>query len=69
VSEHHSSLGAAFAANSQRISGLKSGEGYLQPVIQWTPIVTNAADTNGAWQFTDSQTENFSQRFYRVLAQ
>jgi hypothetical protein len=36
----------------------------VQPV--WTPIATNTADTNGVFNFTDTQATNFPQRFYRV---
>jgi uncharacterized delta-60 repeat protein len=37
----------------------------LTPPIQWLPVVTNAADTNGVWQFTDTNL-NSAQKFYRV---
>jgi uncharacterized delta-60 repeat protein len=37
----------------------------LQPPIQWLPVLTNAADTNGLWQFTDTNL-NSSQKFYRI---
>ena len=32
----------------------------------WTPIATNVADTNGGFSFSDTQTTNYPQRFYRV---
>jgi hypothetical protein len=34
----------------------------------WTPVSTNVAGSNGQWQFTDTQTTNFPQRFYRTEA-
>ena len=37
----------------------------LTPPIQWLPVLTNAADTNGVWQFTDTNL-NSAQKFYRV---
>lgn len=36
------------------------------PASTWTPVLTNTADTNGIFQFTDTQATNFPQRFYRV---
>ncbi len=32
----------------------------------WQPVATNVLGTNGAWQFTDQQVTNFSQRFFRL---
>ena len=40
----------------------------LTPPISWQSIRTNYADTNGNWQFTDTNL-NFVQKFYRVLGQ
>jgi uncharacterized delta-60 repeat protein len=37
----------------------------LLPPIQWVPILTNAADSNGVWQFTDTNLSN-AQLYYRV---
>jgi uncharacterized delta-60 repeat protein len=37
----------------------------LTPPIQWLPVLTNAADTNGVWQFTDTNL-NSAQKFYRI---
>jgi len=37
----------------------------LTPPIQWLPLLTNTADTNGLWQFIDTNLNN-SQKFYRV---
>jgi hypothetical protein len=49
-----------------------SGQNYvlqtttnLTPPIQWLPVLTNAADTNGVWQFTDTNLDS-PQKFYRV---
>lgn len=36
------------------------------PPVTWTPVLTNSADTNGVFQFTDLPTTNYNQRFYRV---
>jgi Alginate lyase/Immunoglobulin domain/Glycine-rich domain len=38
----------------------------LTPPVTWTPVVTNNADSNGTFSFTDLQVSNFTQRFYRV---
>jgi hypothetical protein len=40
----------------------------LAPPANWTPISTNTAGSNGQWQFTDTQTTNFPQRYYRSQA-
>jgi len=37
----------------------------LTSPIQWLPVLTNAADANGVWQFTDTNLNN-AQKFYRV---
>jgi len=37
----------------------------LLPPIQWLPVLTNAADTNGVCQFTDTNLIS-AQKFYRV---
>lgn len=37
----------------------------LTPPIQWQSLLTNTADTNGVWQFTDTNL-NSAQKFYRV---
>jgi Bacterial Ig domain len=34
----------------------------------WTTISTNIAGSNGLWQFTDTQTTNFTERYYRTQA-
>jgi uncharacterized repeat protein (TIGR03803 family) len=39
----------------------------LTPTIAWQNVSTNAADTNGAWQFTDLNTTGAT-RFYRSYA-
>jgi hypothetical protein len=37
----------------------------LLPPVQWLPVQTNSTDTNGVWQFTDTNLTN-AQKFYRV---
>jgi hypothetical protein len=32
----------------------------------WTPLATNAASTNGAFNFTDPKATNDPWRFYRI---
>ena len=34
--------------------------------VSWSPVATNTFDTNGIWQFTDTQATNFTQQFYRL---
>ena len=38
----------------------------LNPPVLWIPVATNVADTNGNWSFTDTNTADFSNRYYRV---
>jgi sugar lactone lactonase YvrE len=40
----------------------------LTPPINWQPVLTNPADGNGNWQFTDTNL-NGSQKFYRAIGQ
>jgi autotransporter-associated beta strand protein len=40
----------------------------LPPFSGWTSLATNAASTNGVFQFTDAQATNDAQRFYRIQA-
>ena len=40
----------------------------LTPPVNWQPVITNAADTNGNWQFLDTNL-NAGQKFYRALGQ
>jgi hypothetical protein len=40
----------------------------LASPVDWTPISTNVAGSDGQWQFTDTQTTNFLRRFYRTQA-
>jgi uncharacterized repeat protein (TIGR02543 family) len=40
----------------------------LTPPIIWLPVLTNPADANGNWQFTDTNL-NGAQKFYRVMRQ
>jgi hypothetical protein len=42
------------------------GATALAPPVLWVPVVTNVADTNGGFSFTDAQATNFPLRFYRV---
>ncbi|MGI8967049.1 MAG: autotransporter-associated beta strand repeat-containing protein, partial [Limisphaerales bacterium] len=44
---------------------LVAATNLLSP-ITWSPIVTNTADTNGLFNFTDPRATNFLQQFYRV---
>ena len=37
----------------------------LLPPIRWVPILTNAADSNGVWRFTDTNLSN-AELYYRV---
>jgi hypothetical protein len=37
------------------------------PPVNWTPVATNTADGNGVFMFTDLDTTNYHQRFYRVM--
>jgi subtilisin family serine protease len=37
-------------------------------LISWSPVFTDATSTNGAFDFTDSQSTNWPQRFYRATA-
>jgi hypothetical protein len=40
----------------------------LVPPIVWTPLSTNTADIrDGTWYITDTQTTNYTQRFYRSV--
>jgi len=39
----------------------------LAPPINWQPVFTNLADTNGNWTFTDTNTLASPARFYRAL--
>jgi hypothetical protein len=43
---------------------VQSATNLVSP-IQWQPLLTNTADTNGIWQFTDTNINN-AQKFYRV---
>ena len=40
----------------------------LTPPVNWRPVLTNPADGNGNWQFTDTNL-NGSQKFYRAVGQ
>ena len=41
----------------------------LVPVIIWTPLATNTANTSGVFQFSDPNTAVHPQRFYRIKGQ
>jgi pectin methylesterase-like acyl-CoA thioesterase len=41
----------------------------LTPPVNWLPIATNSTDSEGLWQFSDSQTTNYPLRFYRAVQQ
>ena len=41
----------------------------LVPVILWTPLATNTANTSGVFQFSDPNTAVHPQRFYRIKGQ
>ncbi len=41
----------------------------LAPPVNWVPLATNAADTNGLFSFTDATASNSACRFYRTRAQ
>jgi len=34
---------------------------------QWAPVATNTLGVTGVWQFTDWQTTNYTERFYRLM--
>ncbi len=40
----------------------------LMPPVDWQPLVTNAADTNGNWIFADTNTAANTARFYRLAS-
>jgi subtilisin family serine protease len=37
-------------------------------LTSWSPVFTNTASTNGTFDFTDSQSTNWPQRFFRATA-
>jgi autotransporter-associated beta strand protein len=45
------------------------GATNLTPPVAWQSLMTNTADTNGLMNFSDSQSTNYAQRFYRLLTQ
>ena len=63
------STGSTF--NLNLAGGLPGGSYVLQTAtnlaapVQWLPVLTNAADTNGVSQFTDTNL-NTAQKLYRV---
>jgi hypothetical protein len=46
---------------------LQSATNLMLPV-NWQPVLTNPADSNGNWQFTDTNL-NERQKFYRAVGQ
>jgi sugar lactone lactonase YvrE len=38
----------------------------LAPPVNWQSVITNLADTNGNWSFTDTNLIQYPQRFYRA---
>ena len=42
------------------------GATNLTPPVVWLPLATNAADTNGSFNFNDPQATNWPQRYYRL---
>lgn len=38
----------------------------LTPPVAWLPVVTNPADATGFWTFTDTNSGQYPQRFYRA---
>jgi hypothetical protein len=63
--------GGSFSLGGTGASGqtciLLSASNLASP-IDWEPLATNNADSNGAFTFSDPQTTNYQQRFYRILA-
>jgi hypothetical protein len=45
---------------------LESATNLMPPVV-WQSLLTNNADSNGVWSFTDTNTASFQQRYYRVM--
>jgi hypothetical protein len=43
------------------------GATNLLPPVNWVSLATNTLDGSGAWQFTDAQSTNFPQQFYRLM--
>jgi len=41
----------------------------LAPPITWTTLSTNAADSNGLFNFTDTNASNYNDRYYQTVAQ
>ncbi len=57
-----------------QFTGLSSYPYILQSTTNlvfpnWKPVVTNYTDLNGNWSFTDTNSKNYLQRFYRALQQ
>jgi len=70
-----SNLSMAADRSSFTLSGQgAANQGYVLltasnlPPVAWLPVLTNLSDTNGVFSFTDVQTTNYAQRFYRITA-
>jgi hypothetical protein len=37
-------------------------------LFNWSPLYTNTTDTNGIFEFLDTDSTNAGQRFYRAVA-
>ena len=44
---------------------LQTTTNLASPTI-WQPVITNSTDVNGNWSFTDTNANQYSQRFYRA---
>jgi len=68
--------GPSMAANGTSFTVTGTGGAYqayvllgatnLTPPVAWVPLRTNTANGSGGYSLTDSNTANFSKRFYRV---
>jgi hypothetical protein len=65
VASNPNGLSLGFTGSPGSTVVLEGATNLLSPIV-WLPVTTNALDTNGASQFTDSQATNFLQRFYRL---
>lgn len=45
------------------------GATNLAPPVDWLPVQTNTANTNGILNFNDAQAADFWQRFYQIMSQ
>jgi len=64
----HLSGAAGFSVTATAAAGetcLLLGASNLAPPVVWQPLMTNTADTNGVFNFSDPQATNYPTRFYR----